>query len=69
MQPGVNIRFCCYRLKFQAKKNLRINAGWCKSCSSTGADSTYQYLWDLDSSNTLSTLATGQSQQPEAKCN
>ncbi|GAB7392034.1 hypothetical protein OUHCRE2_43030 [Enterobacter asburiae] len=30
MQPGVNIFYCCYRLNFQAKKNLRKNAGWCK---------------------------------------
>ena len=57
--------------KVEAKKNLRIRAGWCKrqGTKSVPNNLTNQYLWDLNCINLFNALAIGQSQQPEAKCN
>ncbi|WP_435952321.1 hypothetical protein [Dryocola sp. BD626] len=55
--------------EFEAKKNLRIRAGWCNSSwSASGADTTYQYLWDLKCSSACATSAMSKSQQRTANC-
>ena len=76
LKPQENERKCNEVLRLwgtvtawiQAKKNLRICAGWCNWVVNLVGDFTYQYLWDNQISNSRNAFSSRHSQQHLAKC-
>lgn len=68
MQRGITIFAICNNADSGQKKTCASAQAGVILVINPKVDFTYQYLWDLNSSNLLSSLTSEQSQQHIAKC-